>query len=144
MSRVIEPINVRTLVDWLGAEGATAGLRSSRKCTVEVLAGIATAFGIEVDSKPRRNDLIDEIVRVASKRIDKSIDSLSSMGHDELVRYFEEIDVEPSELLDLMKQMDLNPGREGRRNLLEFVARELSETGRFMRIASKGKSAGEN
>jgi transcriptional regulator with XRE-family HTH domain len=140
MSRVTEQINVRLLVNWLGAEGASAGLRNSRKYTVDTLARIANDLGIEVDPKPKRNELIDEVVRIASKRIDKPVESLASMGHDELVRYFEEIEVESSELLDLLKQLDLNPGREGRRNLLEFVARELSETGRFMRIVSRGKS----
>lgn len=144
MSRVTEPINVRLLVDWLGVEGAGVGLKSSKKCTIEVLTQIAAACGIKVESKPRRNELIDEILRVASKRIDKSVESLALMGHDELVRYFEDIEVEPNELLDLLKQLDLNPGREGRRNLLEFVARELSETGRFLRIASKGKSGSDS
>jgi len=46
-----------------------------------------------------------------------------------------DIGVEPEELLDL------DPGRDGRRDLVRFVACELSETGRFKRIASKGKSS---
>jgi hypothetical protein len=45
------------------------------------------------------------------------------------------------ELLDLLKNLDMDPRREGRRNLVEFVARELSETGRFIRIAAQGSHA---
>ena len=62
MSRVTEPINVRLLVSWLGGDGACAGLKNSRKCTIEVLAQIATACGVEVESKPKRSELIDAIV----------------------------------------------------------------------------------
>lgn len=138
MSSVKQDIDVRLLVRWLGAPGAKAGLKESRQCTVEMLWGIAQGIGVEVGKKATRNELINEIVRVAGRRIDRSIDQLFQMEQEELVRYFEDIGVEPEELLDLLKQLDLDPGREGRRNLVRFVARELCETGRFKRIASKG------
>jgi len=64
------------------------------------------------------------------------------MEQGEIIRYFDiDIGVETEELLDFLKQLDLDPGREGRSNLVRFVARELTETGRFKRIASKGKSS---
>ena len=71
----------------------------------------------------------------ASKRIDKSIDELFAMGRDELVRYFENLEVETEELLDLLKELNLRPDRKGRKNVVNFVAQELAEMGRFRRIA---------
>ena len=83
-----------------------------------------------------RQELIDDIVRVASRRIDKSIDELFEMERDEIVRYFDENGVETEELLDLLEELDLRPDRKGRKNVINFAARELAETGRFRRIAS--------
>ena len=57
------------------------------------------------------------------------------MERDELVRYFENLEVETEELLDLLKELNLRPARKGRKNVVNFVAQELAETGRFRRIA---------
>lgn len=81
--------------------------------------------------------MIEEIVKFANKRIDKKLDELFAMSQDDLTRYFTENQVERAEILDLLKELNLAPGHEGNRNLLDFAAREISETGRFMRIASK-------
>ena len=135
MSIVKKEVDVRLLTRWLGVAGAKAGLRESRQCTVEALAEMARGVGIEVERRATRRELIDELVRVASKRIDKSIDELFKMDRDELIRYFDDREVEIEELLDLLKELDLSPDRKGRRNVVNFVARELSETGRFRRIA---------
>ena len=135
MSNVRQGVDVRLLARWLGAAGAKAGLLASRQCTVEALAEIAKQSGIDVGKRVTRRELIDELVRVASKRIDKSIDELFEMNHDELVRYFDEREVETAELLDLLKELELSPDRKTRKNVIEFAARELAETGRFRRIA---------
>lgn len=139
MSSSNQDIDIRLLVHWLGVQGAKAGLKGSRSITVEILNRLAKELRIELSKRATRQELIDEIVRVASKRIDKSVDDLYQMQQDEIIHYFDDIGVESGELLDLLKQLDLKPSREGRRDLIRFVARELSETGRFMRIASKGK-----
>lgn len=132
-------IDVRLLTRWLGTQGVKAGLKESKYITVETLGRLAKGLGIEHGKKATRQELIDEIVRVASKRIDKSVDELYRMEQDEIIGYFDDIGVESEELLDLLKQLDLDPGRTGRKNLARFVAHELAETGRFKRIASKGK-----
>jgi len=136
-----QDLDVRLLARWLGVQGIKAGLKESRYITVETLGRLAKDLEIEPGKRATRQELIDEIARVANKRIDKSVDELYGMERDEIIRYFDEIGVESEELLDLLRQLDLDPGREGRKNLVRFVARELSETGRFMRIASKGKSS---
>ena len=97
---------------------------------------MARNLGIEVTGRVTRRELIDEIVRVASRRIDKSIDELFEMERDEIVRYFDENGVETEELLDLLEELDLRPDRKGRKNVINFAARELAETGRFRRIAA--------
>ena len=135
MSSIDQDLDVRLLIRWLGAAGARAGLRESRLYTVAALRRMARGFGIGSGKRTTREELIDELVRVAGKRIDKSIDELFEMERDELVRYFDSIQVETEELLDLMRNLDLNPGCKGRRNVVNFAARELSETGRFRRIA---------
>ena len=136
MSNVKQDVDVRLLTRWLGAAGAKAGLLESRQWTVDALAKMARNLGIEVTGRVTRRELIDEIVRVASRRIDKSIDELFEMERDEIVRYFDENGVETEELLDLLEELDLRPDRKGRKNVINFAARELAETGRFRRIAA--------
>lgn len=130
--------DARLLVRWLGVEGARVGLMQSKKVTLEILRAAGQALNVSVPEKATRQQWIDEIVKVASRRIDKSINELFEMDQRTLVEYFERMEVEPAEILDILKELDVSPHRkEGRRNLLEFAARQLSETGRFMRIAGK-------
>ena len=135
-------IDPRQLVRWLGPEGARAGLTTSRRLTIDVLRQIAATLDIKLPEKTNRQQWVDEIVKVASRRIDKPIEQLFEMDEQAILDYFERIEVESPEILDLLKELDLSPRREGRRSLLTFAAKELSETGRFMRIAGKqqGKS----
>jgi len=139
MSGLNQDIDVRLLARWLGAQSVKAGLKESKNITVETLGRLAKGLGIEFGKKATRQELIDKIVRVARKRIDTSVDELYRMEQDEIVGYFDDIGVESEELLDFLKQLDLDPGRTGRKNLARFVAHELAETGRFKHIASKGK-----
>lgn len=135
MSVLKQEIDVRLITRWLGTAGAKAGLRASRHITVEILSEVAQSIGIDLGRRATKKELIDEIVRVASKRIDKSIDELTEMSRDELICYFDELEVETEELIDLLKDLELSPARGGRKNVVNFVAQELSETGRFRRIA---------
>lgn len=129
-------VDVRLLVEWLGSEGTKAGLTTSRRCSVKVLRLIAEGMGCAIRKDMNRQQIIDEIVDVASRRVDKPLDSLFKMSQQELVDYFTGIEVEPKELLELLKRLDIEPHREGLRSLIEFTAQQISETGRYMRIAS--------
>lgn len=135
MSSLTKQIDTRQLVRWLGVEGARAGLMQSKRLTIDVLRTMAESLEINLPEKTNRQQWIDEIVKVASRRIDKSIQELFEMDEHSLLAYFERLDVESAEILDVLKELDVHPRREGRRSLLEFAARQLSETGRFMRIA---------
>lgn len=131
-------IDVRLLVRWLGPQAAAAGLEKSKRCTVEILAKMGDAIGLALPKSATRQYMIDAIVRAANKRIGKPLEELLRLSRDELVGYLESVDPEREELLDLLKRIDAHPTKEGRRGLIEFAARELSETGRFMRIAGSG------
>jgi|GEM_PF-915050 len=137
----VDLIDVRLIVRWLGPEGAIAGLDKSRHMTVDVLTKIGTALGLSWTKLPGRAQMIAEIVRVANKRIQKPVDELVRMSKDEIINYLDGVEPGREELLDLLKAIDVTPSKEGRKTLIEFAARELSETGRFMRIASPREAA---
>ena len=133
-----EKPDVRALVRWLGSHGARVGLEQSKSCTIESLTAIARELGLSPPKAMRRKELVEEIIRIAARRIDKTLDELMQLERDDLVDYFERIGIETEELVDLIKQLNLTPRDDGRRHLIEFAARELSETGRFKRISEKG------
>lgn len=133
-------IDARLLIQWLGTEGARAALTTSKRCTIKVLRGIADSLGCTLTKEMTRQHLIDEILLVAGKRIDKPIEALFQMTEHDLVRYFTEIEVESKELLDLLKDLEIQPHREGLRGLIAFTAQQISETGRYMRIAGSSSS----
>ena len=139
MPTTISQIDAKQLIQWLGVEGTKAGLLNSKLITINVLRRIAESLCLKIPEKITRHQLIEEIVKVASRKIDKSTNELLAMDEQTLLNYFEDIDVELSEVLDVLKEFDLNPPRESRRSILEFAAKELSETGRFMRIAGTNK-----
>jgi len=133
-----EKIDVRILVRWLGVEGARAGLEKSKQHTTEVLWKIGDQLGLKLPKSGARQQMIAEIVRHANKRIERPVDDLIRMSKEELVEYLEVRDPGREELLDLLREIDATPSKDGRRALIEFAARELSETGRFRRISSTG------
>lgn len=128
-------IDVRLLVQWLGTTGAKAGLMQSEVCSSEILNMIAKSLGASSD-KRTRPQVIEEIVKAANRRIDKSLNELYQMSRSELLAYFQQKEPTSEELLDLLRGLDLNPKREGHKGLIELAAREISETGRFLRISS--------
>jgi len=133
-------IDVRLLIRWLGTDGVKAALTSSRRCSVKVLRTIAEGLGCTLTKEMSRQELITDIMDVASKRIDKPLEALYTMSCEELIDYFTAIEVESKELLELLKGLDIQPQRDGLRSLIEFAAQQISETGRFMRIAGLSAS----
>ena len=130
-------IDIRAVVRFLGSQGARAGLTESKLWTAEALRGAAAGLGLRFPEKATRREIIEEVVRVANKRVQKPLEELYAMDFDELKGYLDSSGAEPEELLELLKALNLSPRAEGRKNLIDFAARELSETGRFMRISGK-------
>ncbi len=135
------PLEVRTLVRWLGSHGAKAGLLQSKTLTVDSLQHLAKTLGASPNKSSSRQQLVEEIIRIASRRIDKTIDELYGMEMGELIAYFERVEPTSEELLDVLRTLELTPRKEGHRGLIELAARELSETGRFLRISGSASRA---
>ena len=128
--------DAKLLIQWLGRQGARQGLIHSKTCTGQTLAGMARSLGLEPDKKAAREEVVDEIILAADRRIDKSLDSLLEMTEEQLVSYFEEVEADPEELLSLLKELNLNSPNSSSKSLVAIAARQISETGRFMRIAT--------
>lgn len=134
-----DEIDVRALIRWLGPEGARAGIDKSKVCTIEVLRRVAEKLGLSSAPKSvTRQQLVDDIIQIANRRIDRPLAELMRLREEELVSYFEKVNPDREELLDLLKEIDAVPTKESRKGLMHFAARELSETGRFIRIAGSG------
>lgn len=133
-------INVEKLIEWLGREGAIAGLEGS-DISVSELYDIAVHYGLTVEKKMRRSDIIIDLVNRDVVRIDKTTEDLLAMSHDDLRKYLKGKKVSRTELLKLLSHFDIRPGREANINLVDFVAREISDLGMYQRVA-KGTRGG--
>lgn len=132
-------IDVQKLVEWLGPDGAIGGLERSN-LTIEDLCKLASRYGVSVEQKMRRTDIINEIINGKLVRIDKTIDELLAMDHGNLKELLENRKVSRTELLSLLTEFDIYPGSEAKKNLVEFAAREISDLGMYERVA-KGRRA---
>ena len=139
----VRAIDVEKLIEWLGREGAIAGLEGS-DITVPELYDIAVHCGLTVEKKMRRSDIIIDLVNRDVVRIDKTIEDILAMNHNVLREYLKDRKVSRTELLHLLSKLDIRPGREANTNLVDFVAREISDLGMYQRVAkgTRGKSLG--
>ena len=130
--------DIRKLVEWLGVDGAVAGLERS-DCTNAELMVIAREAGHLVDKKTARRQIIIELVMSGEKRIDKTHEYLLNMSSEELQRYFSERMASTKEIMELLTELDIAPTGKIRGKLVDYAAREIGELGLFQRVA-KGDS----
>ena len=130
----ISRLNLESLIEWLGAEGAVAGLDKGHHTNAELMM-LARENGVIVDSKTPRRQIVIEIVMTRLERVDKNIEQLSQMSKDELVRYFTDKMVSKAEMMKLLKSLELAPRGKIRGKFIEFVANEISDLGMYERIA---------
>jgi hypothetical protein len=128
--------NVKALVDWLGPEGAEAGIEYG-EVTVAELRLLLEEQGAKVPLKSKRRDLITELLHGASKRLHKSLDEMLAMSTDELMQYFETVRPSRKEVMLVLAELDFHPGSEAQRSLYKYAARQIGETGMFQRVAKK-------
>ena len=127
-------INVQKLVEWLGPDGAIAGLERS-DITVSELREIAIHHGLAAEKKLKRSDIITDLVNRNFTRIDKTVDELLGMNRDDIRDYFRDRKVSRTELLSLLSQFDIRPMYGDKGNLMDFAAREISGLGMYQRVA---------
>lgn len=133
-------VHVGTLIQWLGVEGALAGLEKSNLTNAELMV-IARESGIIVDKKTARKQIVIELVMSNQNRIEKSQEYLLRMSYEELQRYFSDRLVSARELMNLLTDMGIAPKGKVRGKLSDYAAREIGELGRFQRVA-QGSSGG--
>lgn len=130
----MKPEDVAVLTEWLGPEGALAGLDRSVLTNSELMM-LARANNLSVDSKTPRKQIAVELVMGRLNRIDKSVDQLLEMSRDELQRYFSDRLVSSRELKELLEGLDIAPKGKLRTRLAEFAAAEISDLGMYQRVA---------
>lgn len=127
-------IDIFQLVTWLGADGAKAGLEKSELTIAELLEAFSEILPKNT-SKLKRAEIIDHVVDVARKKNQKSIDELFEMNTDELQEYFIGQRFSRKDLLDILYQLEINPGSAAKKNLTNFTIDEISAIGMYKRIA---------
>ena len=131
-------IDLNQLVNWLGPDGAIAGLEKS-DLTISELKELGVTRKIPDASKLRRSDLIRELVKDVGGRITLSPDELMQMDAASMQDYFQKVKASRSEIIELLLSLDIRPGNAARRNLFEFAAQEISDIGMYKRIAKSGQ-----
>ncbi len=130
----MKEINIEKLIEWLGPDGAIAGLEGS-SVTVSELYEIAIRLGLAVERRTKRSEIIVDIVNRNSTRIEKTTEELLAMSRDELCDYFRNRKVSRTELLKLLSQFDILPASSDRVSIADFAAREISDVGMYQRVA---------
>ncbi len=133
----MKEINIEKLIEWLGPDGAIAGLEGSN-VTVSELYEMAIRHGLTVERRTKRGDIIVDLVNRNSIRIDKTTEELLAMNRDDLSNYFRTRKVSRTELLKLLSQFDFRPTPSDKAALMDFAAREISDVGMYQRVA-KGR-----
>lgn len=127
-------IDVSTLTEWLGPEGAVAGLDRSDLTNSELMM-LARTNEVQVDSKMPRRQITIELVMGRLDRIDRPVEQLLEMSKDELLGYFSDRLVSGHELRKLLEGLGIAPKGKMRSKLADFAANEISDLGMYQRVA---------
>lgn len=130
----MKDVNIKKLIEWLGPDGAIAGLERSN-ITVAELHEMAVYHRLSVEKRTKRRDIIVDLVNRNSTRIDKTIEELLTMNCDDLSNYLRRREVSRTEILNLLAQFDIRPTSADKSNLIDFMAREISDLGIYQRVA---------
>lgn len=133
-------VDVDRLAEWLGPDGAIAGLEHSAMSIAE-LSDLAVRYGGGATRGAKRREIIVDLVNGRRIRIDKKRDELMAMTQEDLRTYFCKREVSRTELLRLLDEFGLRPKAEAKKNIVDFAAREISDLGMFQRVAGGRKSA---
>jgi len=98
---------------------------------------MAHSLSLKVTSRDSKGKIAAQIVRQLDKRITKSIDELKAMSKEEIIQYFEKIECDQDELVELLSSIDLRSRAKSRRAILEFAAIQISSLGVFERLADR-------
>lgn len=131
-------VEVMKLTEWLGPEGAVAGLEKSNLTNAELMV-LARENGLNVDPKIARRQLAIELVMTPIQRIKKPDEYLLGLSQDELRRYLGDMMASNREILALLERLGISPSGKLRGKLVDYAAREIAELGIFQRVAKGHK-----
>lgn len=132
-------IELEKLIEWLGVDGAIAGLDVSDLTSAE-LSELMPEYKPHGHSKMKRRDIIRALVERKRSELTKKPEELMGMDADSLKAYFLSIKASRREILELLESLDIRPGSVARNNLTEFAAREISDIGMYRRVAQGAKA----
>ena len=135
----VKDVDIDKLAEWLGPDGAIAGLERSTMSITE-LSDLAARYGAAATRGARRREIIVDLVNGRRIRIDKTQDQLMAMTREGLRAYFCKREVSRTELFRLLDEFGLRPKAEAKKNIVDFAAREISDLGMFRRVAGGRKS----
>lgn len=130
----LKPNNIDDLREWLGPDGAMAGLEKSHLTNADLMM-LARGCNVEATKKTPRRQLVVDIVMGPVVRIEKTADELLTMSRDEIRRYLTEQFVSTRELVGLLGDLGIDPKTRGKSKLIDFAASEISDLGAYQRIA---------
>ena len=128
---------IATLVAIVGRTGAISALEQSKTVNSEDLLMLAQSLGIKVAKKDGKNKIVTELIKLVDKRIMKSIEELKLLLKEQLIDYFEQVQCDQEELVDLLQNIDLRSRAKSRKALVEFAAIQISSLGIFERLSDR-------
>jgi hypothetical protein len=131
-------IDIEKLVEWLGPEGALAGLERGKLTQADLML-LAREQKLRVDKKAGRKQLAIELVMSRFDRVDRPAEQLLGMNADELRKFFAERMASSLEINRILEELGIAPSGGLRGKLSDFAAREISDLGMFQRVA-KGQA----
>lgn len=130
--------DIKALVDIVGRQGAIAALEVGTKHKLQQLSDFAKRNGIDIGQKATKKIVSSAIVRYVDRRIQKSLDELKKMSKEDLITYFNEVDCEQEDLLELLSTIDLKAQVKSKSALIEFAAIQIQSLGIFERLSNGG------
>lgn len=126
----------KRIMKLLGANGTRAGLKASDIDLKSIRALAIKVCGRGVISDDR-DHMIDAIVEKLGETTLKPTDELMGMSFEELESYFTKVSPSNDDLMKIMKELNYKVSAEDKKHLRRFVARQISETALFSRVASR-------
>jgi hypothetical protein len=111
---------------------------------MEDIRALAVKTKINLDGLSERTRIVEALVNGLAHKQLKPADELVKMDYDELVRHFDDVSVANSDLIKIMQHLGYKVSAEDKKHLRKSVARQLSETALFAKVAAREKNRSEN
>jgi hypothetical protein len=128
--------DVKRIMKLLGGNGTAAGLKASDIDLRSIRSLVVKICGRENASDDREN-MIDALVSKLSETTLKPTDELMGMTFEELESYFNRVSPSNDDLMKIMKELNYKVSAEDKKHLRRFVARQISETALFSKVANR-------